>query len=301
MQLFNIVTESLLGRHAIATQDILPDQIVLETRAFSWSIADSFKKKLCARCLSVAPTFFTIKCICDQVYYCSEECVQSHDRICLLLRKLATLKSPCHDKNVMKLLVMTLNNLFNLKSDIEGYYNHPKNLQSHYDDWPSNDQKDWNKMKKFILPLLSEAELECDPNEIMHWVSKIESNGFGLWGPGRDICMGRAVFPEASYFNHSCNPNLRCEQDGVNLRIISLKHISKGTQLFISYIDTNLPLQARQAKLWQDYYFNCICDKCEYEKANGSIKISYPDSTKKKPRNKNKLLRASCRQIQPVI
>lgn len=300
MPRYKIAFESSLGRHAVSTQDISQNQVIMTTKAFSWSISDSYKKKLCAKCLSVAPTFFSIKCSCDQLYYCSEECMQSHDRICLLLRKLATLKSPSHDKNVVKLLVMTLYNLFNLDSTLEGY-NHPKNLQSHFDDWSGNDQKDWNKMKKFILPLLREADLESDPDEFMHWVSKIESNGFGIWGPGKDVCMGRAVFPEASYFNHSCKPNLACEQDGTVLRIVSLENIPKGiipdliigSQLFISYIDTNLPYQARQAKLWQDYYFKCICDKCEYERSNGSIKISYPESTKKKPRNKNKLLRKS--------
>jgi hypothetical protein len=147
--------------------------------------------------------------------------------------------------------------------------------------------------------MLHNLDLESDPDAIMHWVSKIESNGFGIWGPGKDICMGRIVFPTASFFNHSCKPNLACEQDGTLMRITALEHISKGklcfdilgSQLYISYIDTNLPYQARQAKLSQEYYFKCSCEKCEFERYHGPSKISYPESTKKRPRNKNKDLK----------
>ena len=229
MQSFKIDFEPFLGRHAVATEDIFPNQVVLTTNAFSWSIADSFKKKLCAKCLSVSPTFYTIKCNCDQTYYCSDECFERHDEICQILRKLATLKSPSDYKNVVKLLIMTLYRLSHLDPNmhLEGY-KHPRNLQSHYEEWSEKDQKDWNKMKKFILPLLDQAHMESDPLEIMHWVSKIESNGFGLWGIGKDICMGRAIFPEASYFNHSCKPNCTSEQEGTTLRIVALEKIPKG-------------------------------------------------------------------------
>jgi hypothetical protein len=234
MQSFKIEFESSMGRHAIATQDILPDQVILTARAFSWSVADSFKKKLCGKCLCIAPTFFTLKCsLCNQIYYCSEQCIDRHDKICLLLRKLATFKSPAHDKDVIKLLVITLYNLSNLDPnlDLEGF-DHPQTLQSHYNDWPQDDKQSWGKMKKFIIPLLHELDLESDPDAIMHWVSKIESNGFGIWGPGKDICMGRMIFPTASFFNHSCKPNLACEQDGTLMRISALEHISKGKSCF---------------------------------------------------------------------
>jgi hypothetical protein len=231
MQSFKIEFEPLLGRHAIASHDIHPNQVVLVSRAFSWSIADSFKKKICSKCLAVSSTFFTIKCnLCEQMYYCSESCIDPHDRLCFLLRKLATLKSPAHDKNVIKLLVMTLYNLSNIHTD-KGY-NHPTSLQSHYDEWPLDDKQSWTKMKKFIIPMLHQLDLESDPDAIMHWVSKIESNGFGIWGPGKDICMGRMIVPEASFFNHSCKPNLACEQDGTLMRIVALDYISKGKKYF---------------------------------------------------------------------
>ena len=227
MQSFRIEFDKSLGRHAIATDDILTDQVVLTTTAFSWSISDSFKKKLCGTCLCVALKYFTVKCPCDQMYFCSQSCIQSHDGICMILRKLATLKRPTEDKNIVKLLVMTLYNLSSQRTNAGGY-DHPESLQSHYDDWSEEDKKDWNKMKNFLLPLLRESGLECGETEMLCWISKIESNGFGLWGLGKDVCMGRAIFPEASYFNHSCEPNCTSEQDGTKLRIIALKNIPKG-------------------------------------------------------------------------
>ncbi|KAJ3037785.1 hypothetical protein HK097_003375, partial [Rhizophlyctis rosea] len=43
---------------------------------------------------------------------------------------------------------------------------------------------------------------DFDPTEfVLHLISKIESNGFGLWSPKKGNCMGRAIFPRASYFN----------------------------------------------------------------------------------------------------
>ncbi|KAJ3276709.1 hypothetical protein HK104_003604, partial [Borealophlyctis nickersoniae] len=79
-------------------------------------------------------------------------------------------------------------------------------LQSHYHDWPTQDARDWRKTKNFVIKLLAESGLLdheiTDPSEfVLHLISKIESNGFGLWSPKKGVCMGRALFPRASYFN----------------------------------------------------------------------------------------------------
>lgn len=100
-------------------------------------------------------------------------------------------------------------------------------LQSHYANWPAEDTRDWRKIKNFMVKLLTECALLDaedmppvdlpetvegdvkwgsigDPSDfVLNLISKIESNGFGLWSPKKGVCMGRAIFPRASYFNVS--------------------------------------------------------------------------------------------------
>ncbi|KAI8908151.1 hypothetical protein DFJ77DRAFT_550982 [Powellomyces hirtus] len=178
-------------------------------------------------------------------------------------------------------------------------YKDIENLQSHYLDWPQDDRVDWRKTKNFIARLLDECHLLEDGDRdkltgdadvfLLALVSRIESNGFGLWSPRKENCMGRAVFPEASYFNHSCNPNSICEQTGPQMTIRTTRAVPRDAPLTISYIDSNAPLHARRSHLAQDYFFHCKCERCEaeeYAAANGSpatanaqrIKVTYERS-----------------------
>ncbi|KAJ3045956.1 hypothetical protein HDV00_006222 [Rhizophlyctis rosea] len=111
---------------------------------------------------------------------------------------------------------------------------------------------------------------DFDPTEfVLHLISKIESNGFGLWSPKTVKCLGRAIFPRASYFNHSCDPNCECVQTGRTMTIRTKRPVEDNEDLTISYIDTNLPLHARRQRLQEEYFFLCECRRCSAEAASG--------------------------------
>lgn len=156
---------------------------------------------MCAQCLCVHPTrSFSTRCRdCDQVYFCSLACHDSYISvhkgtwICGAMRKLATLKVDKHGKSVAKLVLavywerqtrgqrlLHCTNVHGLKSTFE----HVLALESHYDDWPDDDRKEWRRLQQFLFTQLSsngileEHETEVD---IMHLVSRIESNCFGLY------------------------------------------------------------------------------------------------------------------------
>ena len=81
----------------------------------------------------------------------------------------------------------------------------------------------------------------------------------------RGICL----FPEASYFNHDCDPNVDFEirYSADKSRFIfsarTSKPVSEGEQLFISYVPGNtLPLSRLSAKLNSRWGFECHCAKC---------------------------------------
>ncbi|KAI9095951.1 hypothetical protein DFS34DRAFT_560979, partial [Phlyctochytrium arcticum] len=165
-------------------------------------------------------------------------------------------------------------------------------LESHYPAWPSEDTRDWKKTKNFVIRLCDDCGLlkpedrvppgpssKGDATDfILNLISRIESNGFGLWSPKKEQCMGRAVFPRASYFNHSCDPNAQCLQTQKQMTITTRCAVAADESLTISYIDTNMPLQARRARLRNEYFFICMCERCVLEEkagSDGKRKVTY--------------------------
>ncbi|KAF9361845.1 hypothetical protein BGX26_011069 [Mortierella sp. AD094] len=94
-------------------------------------------------------------------------------------------------------------------------------LQSHFEDWDEEDTKDWNKQSHVVLSLLEMAGLteiatERDgplkiitSKDVKKLISALESNAFGMFDrmKKKPICFGRAIYPIASFFNHSCECN----------------------------------------------------------------------------------------------
>ncbi|GFH55496.1 hypothetical protein CTEN210_11972 [Chaetoceros tenuissimus] len=90
--------------------------------------------------------------------------------------------------------------------------------------------------------------------------------------------IGRTLFFEHSFYNHSCAPNafLSCNlqsQDEANpkehicaveARLHCIKDIEQNDNVCISYIPTSgLDQAERQTKLQQNYGFQCMCEACE--------------------------------------
>ncbi|KAF9126342.1 hypothetical protein BGW39_006708 [Mortierella sp. 14UC] len=283
-------------------------------------------------------------------------------------------------------------------------------LQSHFEDWDDEDQKDWNKQSHVVLSLLEMAgltemasqpgsEAEGEGKQELHTltsldvkklISALESNAFGMFDrtKKKPVCFGRAIYPIASFFNHSCECNATAvqadgsteevtgdavlglidqeneefnkkkfsaagtitpsssslsasasassladttksesttstplesgtatpveEEEGEGamatspvtadpyesrvgefrmMTFFSIRDIPKGQDITISYIDTEMPLQARRLALLTDYHFHCCCERCIREEKSGPTKTSKPTkkkSTPPKPKNKRK-------------
>lgn len=105
---------------------------------------------------------------------------------------------------------------------------------------------------------------EREQRFLMHWIVHhsliFESNSFGE-------TISECAFVVASYFNHSCAPNLIITHSGHRLiTAITARPVKKGQQLFVNYIGTNfqtLSANYRQTVLWESYGFLCQCEKCE--------------------------------------
>ena len=117
-------------------------------------------------------------------------------------------------------------------------------------------------------------------------LGKISANCFGLDVPmaaeefnedgERDVdYVGRAVYPQGSYFNHSCAPNVVRVRMGREMSFFTVKPVSKGQELCITYVN-QVRLQNRtdrRALLREEYHFDCNCSVCANESAVPSGKL----------------------------
>ncbi|KAI0716018.1 hypothetical protein C8T65DRAFT_572430, partial [Cerioporus squamosus] len=94
-------------------------------------------------------------------------------------------------------------------------------------------------------------------------------NSFGIWEVPlmeESECLGFAVYPIASLFNHHCSPNVRKERGGRRLRFLTTRSVAEGEELCISYGHVeNMTWTERQKELLEGWYFICRCSRCTAE------------------------------------
>ncbi|CAL8469524.1 g9065 [Coccomyxa elongata] len=90
--------------------------------------------------------------------------------------------------------------------------------------------------------------------------------------------IGRELYIRASLLNHSCHPNCVVARSAATAAVHALRDIEEGEELTISYIDLGLPPSARCDELRKNFFFECTCDRCTEEKAEGATKCTYERS-----------------------
>ncbi|KAH9593523.1 SET domain [Trypanosoma melophagium] len=127
----------------------------------------------------------------------------------------------------------------------------------------------YRRFVKLVLPWLNGGSETTDSTlTISHaFFDRISAaaqcNSFGLFDAKGD-CIGVALYPEASYFNHSCLPNLcRVKCRGRLAAFYALRKIRKGDPLTICYVDVQEKSSAERRRiLLESYRFFCQCERC---------------------------------------
>jgi len=127
-----------------------------------------------------------------------------------------------------------------------------------------------------LLAVLPEALLPLVTSETMHNIKTREThNSFGIrsLGDGGSEFFGFGVWPSASYFNHSCAPNLCRKREGRAWVFSAKQDIAPGEQLHISYLsgedssgDDDAGWRERSATLRKTWGFDCACGECAMER-----------------------------------
>jgi SET and MYND domain-containing protein len=265
---------------------LLAGHVVCMAPALAVSVVEEWKKRVCASCFGVGAGRLEWHCAtCDQAYYCSAACQATHlaaggpaaaphAALCPALRQFARLKRFGKSDVAMFRLILEL--LWRASAagpgggDFERLQWHP---------WaavrPEKERVDWTK----ACAVFSGAVAACGwcgwsaaaggaaPTErrLHEMLSRIDSNCFGCYSADGRL-VGHGVYPAAALFNHSCEPNCVVGLGGLaGLEVSTAEPVAAGTDLCISYIDTNAPLAARRRRLAAQYNFDCRCPRCEDE------------------------------------
>ncbi|KIO11437.1 hypothetical protein M404DRAFT_13470 [Pisolithus tinctorius Marx 270] len=118
----------------------------------------------------------------------------------------------------------------------------------------------------FLCNALPRYLLQYTPTTVREVLARDTGNAFGIWdGDRRDEMLGWGIWISASYFNHSCSPNIRKVRQGRTLHFETGRAVSAGEELCISYVDTDQPVEQRQKDLESSWFFRCGCSRCNTE------------------------------------
>ncbi|ODV96569.1 hypothetical protein PACTADRAFT_48402 [Pachysolen tannophilus NRRL Y-2460] len=133
------------------------------------------------------------------------------------------------------------------------------------------------KIYKFVKILFpAEFQFLVNTKFIRSAIGKELGNAFGIWSKEEGSnefqeYFGYSVYPSASFFNHSCSPNLKRERIGNTLIFKTITDIEKNQELCINYgYNLNGDLLKRQSSL-KEWFFDCNCNRCEREKFGNGI------------------------------
>ncbi|KPI87898.1 hypothetical protein ABL78_3008 [Leptomonas seymouri] len=163
----------------------------------------------------------------------------------------------------------------------------------------SSYQRYYRAFTKRVLPTLQLLNLSCyennkgrataattDPTSrlcvsesyFLRLCAAAQCNSFGVYDTD-DNCIAFGMYPEASYFNHSCVPNIcRVMRHGGRVAAFyALRHISVDEPLTISYCDVEQQNSAeRRRNLLETYRFFCMCVRCSGHAEGPATAVTRP-------------------------
>ncbi|KAJ7267232.1 hypothetical protein C8J57DRAFT_1181871 [Mycena rebaudengoi] len=117
-----------------------------------------------------------------------------------------------------------------------------------------------------VLPALAPYLSSCETVRAI--VARDQGNVFGMYDmstAGDSEMLGWSMYVSAACFNHDCAPNVRKERAGRSLQFYTTRDIGVDEELCISYIDVDDAVKKRRQELSENWYFDCVCQRCDRE------------------------------------
>lgn len=114
-----------------------------------------------------------------------------------------------------------------------------------------------------LLPL-------CTRSTLITAIDRDAHNSFGIRSLDDDASemFGYGTWPSASYWNHSCSPNIHKQRVARTWTFTTSREVLEGEELCITYLggeEEELDVTARRDTLWKAWKFVCGCTRCKVE------------------------------------
>ena len=129
----------------------------------------------------------------------------------------------------------------------------------------ASDRSNWERVQREVAAPLSRAlsGLGVSAAEADHAAGAADVNCYEVANRTGD-CGVRGVFPVTSLMSHDCAPNTRMAMDGDSCsnRCVASRNVAAGSQLTTAYVHLHLCTSLRRARLRDDWFFECTCERC---------------------------------------
>eukprot|EP00741_Cyanophora_paradoxa_P003903 tig00000737_g3797.t1 len=295
------------GRYVVASRAIAQNELLVDdAQPYAVGITHSERKRVCAECFTTNRwRALPHKCPrCGNAWFCSPECADAgtlHAREeCEALRELVPVHAKIEEDWERTNARLFIAVFARRKREGESGTEPPDGIL--YDDVAAcvtNIEKQSAPARKYLegfaallrsrVPsLFASVPVE----DIVHVMGVNQCNSFGLWDEAHECCA-IGLYPYASYFNHSCEPNLYrtghlCASDAdsgsgeagpaappapstpearrilnLGLRMRALRPVAEGEEVCTAYIDCDQSAEARVKDLEDRFFFRCRCRRCE--------------------------------------
>lgn len=105
----------------------------------------------------------------------------------------------------------------------------------------------------------------CTPEVLQAGIAAASHNSFGIRDEDGEEYMGYALYPTASYFNHSCDANVAKVRVGREWIFTAKRDIAAGEECCITYLggdEDELSVDERRARTREHWGFECGCGRC---------------------------------------
>ncbi len=244
-------------------------------------------KTVCSHCYCESAGVLEYQCeSCLYAHFCSHECLEdsrgSHGLVCKVHRDVIVAAGAQKVSGSTAMLMLCAGLLCSIetlpeeedlnaraldgvpRSNIEAFMR----LQANTDKLEDEDLEVY-KADAALLRSICSVAAAYTVERLTDFFSRVACNCFRIENAELDL-LGLALYPGASFFNHSCAPNVVYIFDGKCMVFRALRDLRPGEEVCISYIRLVGGKERRRSRLLSHYYFDCVCEAC----------LSEPDHTK---------------------
>lgn len=256
----SLANTSNAGRFYVAAKPIAAGDLILDTAVHAAVVCEGLVSHVCAFCMKRSDSPLQLCSSCGYVAFCSNKCkdmcAEIHDLECASLANLRQRTSGLSPEALTWLRLV-------LQDAVQGASSPAKFLCSSVGTVSKTKRKAWQRIATALRNFCGDAlPSDWSTQRAFEILSACENNCFGIWQDGKKLELARSLCVPASFFNHSCFPNVARVSSGRSFKFYAIRNVPQGEALGFSYIDPTMHKSERRLHL-STWGFKCECPRCE--------------------------------------